>query len=209
MWPFSKLQKKDIPEPVAEPEPEKEAAPDCPYCGEMTTFFSDYAEYTGYHKKLDKILDMDPGRAVLARIETLLPSADAHDHKLLAAQISECFEAICEGKKPQAVLDIFEKICAEGKALAFAADHGGKYNLSRALGYALDNHPKIKNVADMKKAIALVGLDHPLVLWLKENDPVSLADFLDMAAEGIFDDWTGINGCDLPTILAKISERMS
>lgn len=208
-WPFGR-KNKEKPSSALQ-STHQTTKPDCPYCPDAVTPPSYGENFDAYHAakdKIDTLIEQEKYKAALDRIEKFLPEAIPLDHEVLSSDISVCFEGLCDEKKPQAVLDFFNKLCAEGQALPFAIKHGQMEDLADAFTRNLGNYPEIKTKAALKKAIDFVMQDHPLLNELRESGGIDLQDFLDDAATEVFGDdvWKHREIETLPELIAGIEE---
>lgn len=200
-WPFGRKKDADV---AAKPKEE-----DCPYCPGMKDPEMSAKEFDAYHEwfddKLDDMISDEKYGAALKRIEKMLPMAPLMDHDMLAEHIASCFEGLCDKKKPQAVLDFYDKCSVEGQTIPFAVKHGQMEQMVRAFTFSLNDYPDIETKSALKKAVAFVLQNHPLMAAARETAEIDILGFLEDAAENVFDEqWQRNQSDDLPGILADI-----
>ena len=163
-----------------------------------------------YHDKVIELLTKDNYQAAMRQIEKALSnkSFDPSD-TLFADGVAESFVGLADGKTPQMVLALYDKLKSNGRALAYAERHGQLAEMYLALEFSLDSYPEIRSRADLRHLLDVFRSGHPLMQALLRESPETAANFLDDRAENFFADWQTDGTGSLAEIITEIEDRLN
>lgn len=147
--------------------------------------------YNQYNRALDSLDSAitKNSRTALKKIEKLILVAPNIDHEHLAAQVASCFDYLCEDKSPTAILKLFDKLAASGKAIDFAMSHGQLNELAATLTYALSHYlPDAVTSKHVQKSFDFIDQDHPLTNAMRESNNSNLINYLELLLEAFDQD---------------------
>ena len=162
-----------------------------------------------YYDKVTELLTMDKSQAALSQIEKALAkrSFDPSDN-LFENDVAENFVGMADGKSPQMVLALHNKLKDGGRALAYAERYGQLAEICLALEFSLDKHPEIRSRDDLRRLVDLFRSGHLLILALLKESPETAANFLDDRAGNFFAEWRTDGTSSLGSIIAEIENRL-
>lgn len=191
--------------------------PPCAHCpAENPAYLElDRKGYDKYHRafdSLDEAIEKNP-KAAWKKLEWMVPISPNGDHEILASSVAECFYGLSEGKTPTDILKMYDKLRASGTVIEFAERHGALAAMGSTFSESLDDYPEVKTTAELHKAIAFIRTDHPLMKAAVKKEAYHITDFLDLAAESVFDGWeigknSGEHYDDLEKIIATIEAKL-